>query len=249
MFDLQSVTAVMKITLVHTHYQQPGGEDAVFEAEKALLERMGHEVIALTLHNRDLEHMPRSRQAAMTVWNRAAYRELRTLSWERRPQVVHIHNTFPLASPAVIPAAKAERIPVVMTLHNYRLLCANAVFFRQGRVCEECLGRLPWRGLVYGCYGASRTASAVVATMLAVHRAWGTWGLVDRYVVLTEFARQKFIRAGFPAEKLVVKPNFVDPDPGMGVSQGRYALFVGRLSPEKGVRTLLGAWKRLDGRV
>nr|WP_237182009.1 glycosyltransferase [Rhodothermus bifroesti] len=193
--------------------------------------------------------MPRRRQAAVTVWNGEAYQNFRALIREKRPQVVHIHNTFPLASPAVIHAAKAEKLPVVMTLHNYRLLCVNALFFRQGRVCEDCLGHLPWRGVVHGCYRDSRAASAVVAGMLTFHRLLGTWDMVDRYIVLTEFSRQKFIRAGFPPEKLVVKPNFVHPDPGVGAGKGGYALFVGRLSPEKGVGTLLKAWESLGGRV
>lgn len=237
------------MVLVHTYYQQPGGEDAVFEAEKTLLEAKGHEVIPLILHNRALESMPRRRQTVVTVWNGEAYQNLRLLIRDKRPQVVHIHNTFPLASPAVVHAAKAEKLPVVMTLHNYRLLCVNALFFRQGRVCEDCLGHLPWRGVVHGCYRNSRAASAVVAGMLTFHRFLGTWDMVDRYIVLTEFSRQKFIQAGFPPEKLVVKPNFVHPDPGVGSGKGGYALFVGRLSPEKGIGTLLKAWENLGGRV
>lgn len=136
-----------------------------------------------------------------------------------------------------------------MTLHNYRLLCVNALFFREGRVCEDCLGCLPWRGVVHGCYRDSWTASVVVAGMLAVHRALRTWDLVDRYIALTDFARRKFLEAGLPPEKVVVKPNFVHPDPGPGEGRGGYALFVGRLSPEKGVGTLLKAWKRLGGKV
>ncbi|MEM2045956.1 MAG: glycosyltransferase family 4 protein [Candidatus Bathyarchaeia archaeon] len=210
---------------------------------------MGNEVTAITFQNRDLESMPRWRQASVTVWNREAYQSLRSLIRDKRPHIVHVHNTFPLASPAVIRAAKAEGVPVVMTLHNYRLLCLNALLFRQSQVCEDCLGHLPWRGVVHGCYRDSRAASAVVAAMLTVHRAWGTWTLVDRFITLTESARQKFIRAGFPPEKLVVKPNFVHPDPGIGKGQGRYALFVGRLSLEKGVRTLLRAWEKLNREI
>lgn len=239
----------MKVLIVHTHYLQPGGEDVTFRAGAALLRGQGHDVIAVTLHNRDLEGMPPWRQAAVTVWNGELYRRLRSLIRERRPQVVHIHNTFPLASPAVIRAAKAEGMPVVMTLHNYRLLCVNALFFRQGRVCEDCLGHLPWRGVVHGCYRGSRAASAAVAGMVSLHRLLGTWSLVDRFIALTEFARQKFIQAGFPPAKLVVKPNFVHPDPGAGAGRGGHVLFVGRLSPEKGVKTLLRAWERLGGKV
>lgn len=234
---------------VHTHYLQPGGEDQFFITEVAILRQRGHHVVDLTFHNQELDRMPPWRQGAVTLWNQEAYRRVREIIRAHRPDLVHVHNTFPLASPAVVHAAKAEGVPVVMTLYNYRLLCVNALFFREGRVCEACLGRLPWRGALYGCYRESRAASAVVGGMIALHRALGTWNLVDRFIALTEFARQKFIEAGFPPEKIAVKPNFVHPDPGPGEGRGGYGLFVGRLSPEKGLGTLLRAWERLGGRV
>jgi glycosyltransferase involved in cell wall biosynthesis len=239
----------MRILKLHTHYQQPGGEDQVYAAETALLRERGHEAVNLTFDNRDLEGLRPWRQAGLTLWNQEAYRRVREAIREHRPDLLHVHNTFPLASPAVIHAAKAEGVPVVMTLHNYRLLCVNAFFFRQGQVCEACLGRLPWRGVLHGCYRESRPASAVVAAMLTLHRALGTWNMVDCFIALTEFARQKFIEGGFPPEKISVKPNFVHPDSGPGEGRGGYALFVGRLSPEKGLGTLLMAWERLGGKV
>jgi glycosyltransferase involved in cell wall biosynthesis len=239
----------VRILKLHTYYQQPGGEDASFGAEVALLRDKGHTVVPLTFHNKQLEDVPLLWRAAVTLWNREAYARVREAIRLHRPDILHVHNTFPLASPAVIHAAKAERVPVVMTLHNYRLLCVNALFFRRGRVCEDCLGRIPWRGVLHGCYRDSRPASAVVAAMLTLHRALGTWNMVDRFIALTEFARQKFIEGGFPPEKISVKPNFVHPDPGPGEGRGGYALFVGRLSPEKGLGTLLMAWERLGGKV
>lgn len=239
----------MKVLFIHTHYQQPGGEDEAFAAEAAVLRERGHEVVELTFCNRDLEELPPWRQVEVTLWNREAYRRMRETVRAYQADLVHVHNTFSLASPAVLHAAKTEGMPVAMTLHNYRLLCVNALFFREGRVCEDCLGRLPWRGVVHGCYRDSRLASLGVASMLALHRALGTWNLVDRFIALTEFARQKFVEGGLPAEKIVVKPNFVHPDPGPGEGRGGYALFVGRLSPEKGVGTLLRAWGLLGGRV
>ncbi len=239
----------MKLLLLHTYYQLSGGEDSVYEAEMSLLQNIGHAVLSLTFYNEDLVSFPSWQQAQLTLWNQEAYRRMRQAIRDYKPDLLHAHNTFPLASPAVIRAAKAEGIPVVMTLHNYRLLCVNALFFRRGRVCEDCLGRIPWRGVLHGCYRDSRPASAVVAAMLSLHRALGTWNMVDRFIALTEFAKQKFIEGGFPPEKISVKPNFVHPDPGPGEGRGGYALFVGRLSPEKGLGTLLMAWERLGGKV
>ncbi len=239
----------MRVVIFHTHYLQPGGEDTVFQAEAELLRERGHEVIAVMPQNRELEGMPLWQQAVVTVWNGQISRRLRRLIQEERPDVVHLHNTFPLASPAVIHAAKAEGVPVVMTLHNYRLLCPAAIFFRDGRVCEDCLGKsVPWPGVLHGCW-RGRAPTGVVAWMLTVHHLLRTWEKVDRFIALTEFARQKFIEGGLPAERIVVKPNFVAPDPGMGAHEGGFALFVGRLSPEKGVKTLLEAWKRLGEKV
>jgi len=240
---------LFRIIKLHTHYQQPGGEDQSFAAEVALLRERGHQVQALTFHNRDLEGLPPWAQATNTLWNSRVYRKVREAVRDFRPAILHVHNTFPLASPAVVHAAKAERVPVVMTLRNYRLLCVNALLFRQGQVCEDCLGRLPWRGVVRGCYRESRAASAVVAGMLAFHRMLGTWEKVDRFLALTEFAKSRFVAAGFPPERIAVKPNFVHPDPGPGQGRGGYALFVGRLTPEKGVETLLQAWSRLGGKI
>jgi glycosyltransferase involved in cell wall biosynthesis len=241
----------MRVLLLHNHYQQPGGEDEVFAAEGALLEACGHRVLRHVLHNDSVAEMRRPALAKATVWNSVVYREIRALIRRDRPQVAHFHNTFPLISPAAYYAARAEGVPVVQTLHNYRLLCPNALFFRDGGVCEDCLGKMvPWPGVAHACYRASRSSSAVVAAMLTAHRTLGTWkAAVDSYITLTEFARQKFIQGGLPAEKIIVKPNFVHPDPGSGQGRGRYFLFVGRLSQEKGVDTMLAAWKRLGEKV
>jgi glycosyltransferase involved in cell wall biosynthesis len=239
----------MKILIVHNYYQQPGGEDHCLAAEVAMLEANGHEVITYRISNDAIDGMNRLRLAARTIWSRGAYREVRGLIRKHRPRIAHFHNTFPLISPAGYYAAQVENVRVVQTLHNYRLLCPNALFFREGRVCEDCLGRtFPWPGIVHKCYRGNRAASAATATMLAVHRAKGTWrGAVDVYIALTEFGRQKFIAGGLPTDKIVVKPNFVYPDPGPGAGEGGYAIFVGRLSAEKGVHTLLKAWKNLRG--
>jgi glycosyltransferase involved in cell wall biosynthesis len=241
----------MKILAVHNRYQRPGGEDQVFVDETALLETRNHRVLRYEVHNDQVKQVNRLTLAKDTVWNSSAYRELGALIRRERPHVVHFHNTLPLVSPAGYYAARAEGVPVIQTLHNYRLLCPVALFFRDGRVCEDCMGKaVPWPGVVHRCYRGSRTASGVIATMLTVHRALRTWTeMVDVYVALTEFARNKFIEGGLPAGKVVVKPNFVAPDPGRGQGGGGYALFVGRLAPEKGTETMLAAWDRLGTRI
>ena len=164
-----------------------------------------------------------------------------------RPDVVHVHNFFPLFSPAVYYACRTAGVPVVQTLHNYRLLCANSLLFRDGHVCEECVGRsFAWPAIAHACYRGSRAGTASIAIMQASHRIARTWQeRVDLYIALTEFSRAKLVEGGLPAEKIVVKPNFASRDIATGNGRGGYALFVGRLSPEKGLDVLLEAWKRM----
>ena len=240
----------MKLLLCHNHYQQPGGEDQVFADERWLLESAGHEVVTYVVHNDALRGMSRWKAACKTLWNPDSYREVRDLIRRERPELVHCHNTFPLISPSVYAAARAERVPVVQTLHNYRLLCPNGLLLRDGKPCEDCLGRwLAWPGVLHACYRQDRLASGVVAAMLGLHRGLRTFSRgVERYIAISDFARRKFIQGGLPAEKLVTKPNFVRTDPGIGAGRGGYAVFVGRLDPGKGVLTLLAAWRRLNGR-
>lgn len=237
----------MKCLMVHNSYQQSGGEDHVFDAEAALLEAHGHVVVRFTAHNDAVREIGPAALAVKTIWNGAAARAARGVLRRERPQVVHVHNTFPLISPAIYHAARAEGVPVVQTLHNYRLLCANALFFRDGHVCEDCLHKtIPVDGAVHACYRNSRAASSVVVAMLAVHHLVGTWAhMIDVFIALSDFARDKYIEGGLPAEKIIVKPNFIEPDPGPREAGEGYALFVGRLSPEKGLGTLLAAWERL----
>jgi glycosyltransferase involved in cell wall biosynthesis len=239
----------MNILIAHNFYKQPGGEDQCMAAEVAMLKAHGHEVTQYCLRNDSIDTMSSLEVAGRTIWSRSSFRELRQLFRTRRPQIVHFHNTFPLISPAAYYAARAEKVRVVQTLHNFRLSCANALLFRDGKVCEDCLGKsVAWPGIVHKCYHDSRNAAAVIATMQTVHRMLGTWRkAVDVYVALSESSRRKLIEGGLPADKIVVKSNFAYPDPGPGAGTGRYAMFVGRLAAEKGLETLLTAWQHLGG--
>jgi glycosyltransferase involved in cell wall biosynthesis len=238
----------MRILVVHNFYQEPGGEDIAFAMESELLRSHGLEIIEHTVHNRTIGRTGVTRVAINAVWSWTSWRRVTNICRETRPDLVHFHNIFPLVSPSAYHACRALRIPIVQTLHNYRLGCPKGVHYRDGRACEDCLGKsVPWPALVHACYRNSRPGSAVVAAVDAVHRGIGTWrDAVDVYIALSEFARHKHLQAGYPAERIVIKPNFVSPDPGVTRARGDYALYVGRLSSEKGVRTLARAWQALN---
>jgi glycosyltransferase involved in cell wall biosynthesis len=241
----------MRVLVAHNAYQLAGGEDAVFRSETQLLRQNGHEIFEYLDDNRRVSELGTARLGMETMWSRSSYEKLSAVLTESRPDVVHFHNTFPLISPSAYYAARKHDVPVVQTLHNFRLLCANAIFMRDGRPCEDCLTRsVPFAGVLHKCYRDSRTASAGVAAMVTLHRALGTWrNLVDVYIALSEFARTKFVAGGLPRHKIVVKPNCLSDDPGLGLGQRTFALYVGRLSPEKGIATLLSAWQRIGDRL
>lgn len=241
------VGTTKRILLVHSSYRQSGGEDAVFEAETQLLSQRGCDTRVYRRSNDSLLNSPLPMLAAKAIWNGGEARSLREAMREFRPDIVHVHNTFPLLSPAVLHVAKSEGAATVQTLHNFRPMCPAGTFHRDGRVCEDCKGMsVPWPAVVHGCYRGSRSASAAAAAMLTSHRLLGTYGgAVDLFVAPTEFVRRKYVEGGFDGDKIVVKPHFVISDPGESTGDGGYALFVGRLTEEKGVRTLMDAWAGL----
>ena len=241
----------MRILLAHNFYRTsaPSGEDVVFRNEHDLLERHGIEVIPYVVHNDNLDDrglLRKIRIAAKTVWSGQSSESLRKLIASSRPDLVHFHNTFPQISPSAYAACRRAGVPVVQTLHNYRLICPGALLLRDGVPCESCVGSTLLHAVRHRCYRGSLPATATLAAMLAVNRRLGSYtDNVDRYIALTEFAASRLRAGGLPGERISVKPNFLPDDPQPGRGGGGYAVFVGRLSSEKGLHTLLRAWRHL----
>lgn len=240
----------MRILLCHSYYRQRGGEDQCFEEEAQLLRDHGHEVFEFTRSNEELIGRSGLELATKTVWNSTAARELKALLRSLSPEVVHFTNTFPLLSPAVVHAAHGGGAAVVQALHNYRLLCANGLLLREGRPCRDCLGKaIPWPAAIHRCYRTSVLATLVHSSMLVAHRSLGTWtNQVDAFFTPSLFARTLFADAGFPKERLHLKYNSVSAPDQYPEKKSDYFVFVGRLSDEKGLLTLLGAWEK-DARL
>ncbi|PIK74093.1 glycosyl transferase family 1 [Methylobacterium frigidaeris] len=240
-----------RVLVAHNRYQVRGGEDAAVARDIAALERAGCAVEAVFLDNAAIASGPaRLRAAAAATHAPEGIARVMVAARRFAPDVVHIHNFFPLLSPGIHAAARAAGCATVQTLHNYRLICANAFLMREGAPCELCVTGSPYRAVRFACYRGSRTGSLAVARMIDHHRRAGTWRRdVDRFVALTPFARERFVAAGFPAEKIRVRPNGL-PDPGPPADGPRQGLlFVGRLSPEKGVLVLAEAATRAGLRV
>lgn len=243
----------MRVLLAHNFYgsSAPSGENQVFEIERALLQSRGHEVADFTRHSDQIRGQGAwgaIKGAAATPWNPWSARAIRNAVGSFRPDVVHVHNTFPLISPSVFHALVGTGVARVLTLHNYRLFCPAAIPMRAGKVCTDCLDQrsvLP--ALQHGCYRNSRLATVPLALNVALHRAAGTWAhQVDAFITLSDFQRQRMVAAGLPANRVHVKPNFYPGNPVVvpWAQRKPYVVFAGRLTAEKGVTTLMRAWQR-----
>lgn len=243
----------MKVLLVHNEYRYPSGEEVVVAQERELLQRAGHQVVTYHRSNWETESDIGLRQLGLIkriVWASDSRQAVARLLATEKPDVVHIHNTFMVISPSVYSACREAGVPVVQTLHNFRLFCPAGVYFRDGRICEDCREHSLWRGIEHACYRNSRSTTATVALMLKFHHLADTWNrAVSLYVALTGFSRSRFVAAGLPAERVTVKPNFMHPDPGQSDGSRDYALYAGRVATEKGVSTILQAWARLKTRI
>jgi glycosyltransferase involved in cell wall biosynthesis len=248
----------MKILLVHNFYGSaaPSGENTSYEAERDLLKSGGHTVIEYTRHSDEIRARGlwgMLKGGLLTPWNPGTISAVREILSREKPDVMHVHNFFPLISPSVFYAAKGTATATVFTLHNYRALCAYAIPMRAGEVCTECLDRqsvMP--ALKYCCYRGSRLATIPLATMIAIHRRLGTWSKqVDALITLTGFQRDMLVNAGMPAEGMFIKPHFYKDAPAPLAWQEREdkAVYIGRLSMEKGPAVMIEAWKQLGSKA
>lgn len=244
----------MKILIVHNKYQQAGGEDSVFEAETDLLLKHGHSVETLVFDNKRIESgLDKILSGLRIFYNSMSAHKIQACINSFKPDIIHVHNFIPLATPAVFFVAKRNKIPVVATLHNYRLICPSATLFYDHKIYEKSVHSVfPIDAILKGVYRNSRFQTAAIAAMNAFHNLAGTWRKkVDKFIVLTEFAKETFINSALRVDlkQFAVKPNFV-VDPGIGVdNRDNYFLFVGRLSDEKGIDTLLDACRLADFRL
>ncbi|WP_233712668.1 glycosyltransferase [Kribbella turkmenica] len=241
--------------MLHNRYRtgQPSGENTVVAQTVDSLGNSGHEIDLYARNSDDIAGMSRKDRALLpfrSVWSFSAERDLTLLLQERRPDVVHIHNTFPLFSASVLRAAYRLDLPVVATLHNFRLMCANAVLQRDGRPCESCVGKLPWAGVRHSCYRGSRVQTLPLASSIGVHGKLRTWQkYVTRFVVPSEFVRARYVAGGFDPDQIVVKPHAVPHSGAVREGSGDAVVFLGRLEEDKGFADLLRAWDSSLGRL
>jgi len=234
----------MRILMLHSQYLSgwASGENSVVRDEERLLLEADHEVVTWT--PAPGPELSRARLGSNALWSTAALRTVRRLIERHRPQIVHCHNLFPMLSPAVLREARMGDARVVVTLHNYRMFCLPATCVRDGEICELCLGRVPWRGVVYRCYRGSLPGSAALAGSLSMHRAIGSFDQVSLFLPVSRFVHDKHVQAGIGADRMLVKPNFCWPRPRR-IGSGDYFLYAGRLAAEKDVGTLLKAWRSI----
>lgn len=242
-----------RILLIHNHLRPPSGENVVFNNEKKLLEDRGNEVITYERFNNEIDSFGPTKIALLlwqSTWSKRSYRDIRTLIDEKPPDVAHFHNTFPLISLSAYMACHDKKIPIIQTLHNYRMICPGALLFKNGRICNDCVVKGSFtNGVFYGCYKKSRIMTAILALQIHFHRKLGTFKRVTYYLALNQFCKDLFVQAGVPVEQIQIKPNFLFDSVSPSYNHKGYALYLGRISAEKDIKTLIHAWSRLSRKV
>ena len=236
----------MRLLLLHNQYKIRGGEDTVVESEIDLLRQHGHIVETVIESNESIHFLNAIKIGMQAVYSNHSKNLIRKKIKSFKPDLVHVHNFFPKLSPSIYDACIAEAVPVVQTLHNFRTICANGIFLREGKSCELCLKGNAYQGFLHACYRDSHLASFPVARMIQAHRNKDTWNTkVNQFIALSNFSKNKFIEAGFSPEKISTKSNFLADPLASGAIAGKenFAVYVGRLSDEKGLHTLMKAWK------
>jgi len=243
----------MKILIVHNKYLEPGGEDEVVEAERRMLEGFGHEVVSYVRSNENIRALNLWGKVSFVIkdayWSHKTYHEIRELIKKEKPNLAHFHNTFHYISPAAYDACFDEHLPVVQSIHNYRFFCPIGTFYRNNRVCEDCIHFGRKSAIIHKCWKNSYVASGVLVGILNSMEKRNIFSRIGHFIVFSEFSRKKLIGYGFPKEKISLKPNFLDVDPGISKEEGKYVLFAGTLRPYKGILTLLKAWKNLKTKI
>lgn len=244
----------MKILLCHNFYQQKGGEDVAVLALKALLEQRGHQVILFTADNREIERYTCLQKIGFfprTLFSVRTYRDLRQIAAREKPDIAHVHNVFPLLSPSVYIALNQSGVPIVQTIHNYRFMCLNGLFLREGRICEHCKSGKFFSGFRFKCYRDSHLLSGLYAIAIGYHRRWGTFKRIDRFIALSAFSAEQLVESGVAVpSKISILEHFLPaplPEYRRNNFADPYVCYVGRLSHEKGIFTLLEALRRMQG--
>ena len=241
----------MRILFIHNRYKQFGGEDVVVEQEAAILKDHGHQVETIIFDNTSIKgFFSKLKVSLQSVYNFSSARKVAKLIRKFKPDIIHVHNLFFIASPSVIYAAKKYRVPVVFTVHNYRLICANALLLRDNKICELCINKkFPLAGIRYRCYRNSAVESALVTCITSLHKFFNTWkDKVDAYITLNEFSRSKLLHSSLQLspEKLITKPNFIHDAAHSGAAREDFFLFAGRIVVEKGVYVLAKAFAEMS---